>query len=942
MYQKIKYIVIIVLLPLFATAQLEADHWVFGIYKYVTFNKATQPTAEDYPSIRAPFPTGTTTYSDANGQLLFYSDGFGFNNRTFNLSPATDPTTFTNGQIGTLLSGTSFNFCQTVLAVPYPDKDSLYLLFHINYGVANNFTPVLLYSLINMKADSGRGDVDRVQRNIPVFGADTNVLFKLTAILHCNKKDIWVIGHLANSDKYFSILITGNGISNTRFFSAGDYINTPFGGGANLGHQNLDGAVKVSPLGNRIAAAFKGYNNVELGDFNTQTGIISGLKKLIAAPPHADTVYWFLNAKRYGPVGVEFSPTGDRLYVNSTYDVNGSEGPHYTQFLYQFDASLPTATQVQNSRYFVDSIYHKVGGAIQLANNGKMYVNVQDHLSEVANPENLGATCDYTRLTVLAGGQAANLGLPIFLQSYLRYPIIATGNCQFQNISFNIQNPAGISSVAWDFGDPASGVNNTSSLLNPTHIFTTQGIYLVKAVLQNANGCGADTIKKVINAGPFKIYLGKDTALCQGDTLQLSMNIPYASNVWSNNSNDTIIKITQPGTYWVRVNLGDCYTADTIVVAFNNLPQFTLGNDSVICNNSTVTLQPDLVYNNAVYLWNTNAGTTAITTSNAGDYWLRITDINGCKWRDTIKVTFKTLPGFNLGIDTSICTNDTLLLNATTSGTNSYLWNNGITSPILKVFQQNIYWCDVSKDGCTFRDSLTLGIKPLPLVNFGNDISLCEDNTLLLDATNTNATYLWQDASTNSSYLVKQKGQYRVKVTMNGCITKDTINIEYNLKPKFSLGTDSRICQGSKIILNPQISGASYLWQDGSTNPTYTVTQPGLYSLTATNNCGPATDNITIGNGICDLYVPNSFTPNGDTKNDLFKASYGDNVTEFRLQVYNRYGQIVFETRDKNKGWNGTFLGSKQPFGAYAWMIQYKSIVNSNWQKLQGTVLLIQ
>ncbi len=230
----------------------------------------------------------------------------------------------------------------------------------------------------------------------------------------------------------------------------------------------------------------------------------------------------------------------------------------------------------------------------------------------------------------------------------------------------------------------------------------------------------------------------------------------------------------------------------------------------------------------------------------------------------------------------------------------------------------------------------------LPTVNLGIDTTLCEGNTILLDATNPTATYQWQDNSSSPTYLVTKQGNYFVTVTKQGCVAKDTVNINYNLKPQFTLGADTRICQGSTIILNPNISGVSFLWQDGATTPTYTVTQPNLYSLTASNSCGSTTDYINIGNGVCNLYVPNSFTPNGDGKNDLFKASYSDNVTEYHLQILNRYGQIIFATTDKYKGWDGSFSNTPQPQGAYTWLITYKTATDNNLQKTQGMVLLLR
>ncbi len=296
------------------------------------------------------------------------------------------------------------------------------------------------------------------------------------------------------------------------------------------------------------------------------------------------------------------------------------------------------------------------------------------------------------------------------------------------------------------------------------------------------------------------------------------------------------------------------------------------------------------------------------------------------------------------------CENRTGEINAVAlGGTAPYMYsiNGGAYQPDSSFLNLSagVYTINIKDaNGCVDTKQATVPVNPdLPSVNFGTNKTVCEDQNLLLNATNTNATYQWQDNTTTPTYLVTAAGNYFVAVTKAGCIAKDTIVIAYNLKPKFTLGADSRLCLGSVITLDPKITEAvNYLWQDGSTNATYKVTQPGLYSLTATNSCGATTDYITIGEGVCSLYVPNSFTPNGDAKNDLFKAHYGDNVTEYQLQVFNRYGQIIFTTTDKKNGWDGTNKGIAQPYGSYVWAIKYKNAVNNNWERLQGVVLLIR
>jgi len=109
------------------------------------------------------------------------------------------------------------------------------------------------------------------------------------------------------------------------------------------------------------------------------------------------------------------------------------------------------------------------------------------------------------------------------------------------------------------------------------------------------------------------------------------------------------------------------------------------------------------------------------------------------------------------------------------------------------------------------------------------------------------------------------------------------------------------ICPGNTITLNPVTDPLWQLqWQDGTINPVYTITKTGNYALTATNTCGSTTDDIIISKGLCTIFIPNAFTPNGDSKNDLFKIFGTELVTNFNLKIFNRYGQIVFETSDKN------------------------------------------
>jgi gliding motility-associated-like protein len=214
---------------------------------------------------------------------------------------------------------------------------------------------------------------------------------------------------------------------------------------------------------------------------------------------------------------------------------------------------------------------------------------------------------------------------------------------------------------------------------------------------------------------------------------------------------------------------------------------------------------------------------------------------------------------------------------------------------------------------------------------------------LLLDAKNSGSTYTWQDKSNNQTFLVEKPGNYFVTVNSNNCISKDSILISYKLKPVFTLGNDFSICSGELITLKPTIQAnqhLNYLWQDGTNDPTYTVINPGDYILNITNDCGTIADTVVVIKGVCELYVPNAFTPNGDNLNDVFRANYGENITRFKMEVYNRWGEKVFESGDIRKGWNGSYRQNVLP-GVYVWMIKFDTVDRKS-QMMKGTVVLIK
>jgi len=253
----------------------------------------------------------------------------------------------------------------------------------------------------------------------------------------------------------------------------------------------------------------------------------------------------------------------------------------------------------------------------------------------------------------------------------------------------------------------------------------------------------------------------------------------------------------------------------------------TISNDTTICLGDSVVITAGGGTN---YLWNNGDTTQSIKVSPqySALYTVFINKAGSCTVTKFVTINVSNSQFNFLGNDTSLCAGQTFKLNASIPNS-TYLWQNGSHDSTIVVNQSGTYWANVCTNGCHNIDSVIVLFNQLPNINLGNDTSVCFGNNLILKASISNATYLWQNLSTDSVFNVNQQGVYWVKVTSSGCSNSDTINIYYHTIPIISLGNDTVICQGTNIILDVTYPNASYLWQDNSISPTYNVTYQGLY-----------------------------------------------------------------------------------------------------------------
>jgi gliding motility-associated-like protein len=187
--------------------------------------------------------------------------------------------------------------------------------------------------------------------------------------------------------------------------------------------------------------------------------------------------------------------------------------------------------------------------------------------------------------------------------------------------------------------------------------------------------------------------------------------------------------------------------------------------------------------------------------------------------------------------------------------------------------------------------------------------------------------------------------QYRSYVVGNTCpaySSEATLTVYPLPVPSLKISASSpEICRGATMTITAGSGYTSYLWNDNSVAPALTIKQPGLYwvEVSDSNNCS-GKDSITI--SPCEkFFIPNAFTPNNDGLNDIFKPIILGTLVNYKFTIYDRWGQLVFQSSEIGKGWNGMMNGSYQPAGVYVWTCRYQTVGNKeNFRK--GTVVLVR
>ena len=564
---------LILLLPLcfiisFGFSQNETRYWYTGFQAGLDF--ATSPPTPIYDGQTQSLET-SSIQSDDCGNLLFYTDGYYVWNKEHSimdngsnigggcaLEPALPIASATLGAI----------------IIPVPYKCDLYYIF--TTGCADtNLEDGLRYSLVDLSENDGLGKV--IEKNILLYDL---AIEKLNAVFHANGTDVWLLSRKYQSNEFNVFLIDSSGLQLEPIISTTGQISDGSG----------QGYMQLSPKGDRLVLITKN-RNPEFFNFDKTNGLIE-----------ADFI--LPDSLNIGYFSAAFSPSGEKIYFSSANWFNA------IWTVDQYDLVQESPEQIYASRTVLIEFelgQYKAFGGLQLGKDGAIYTTARSFmqgddyvqtLDAIVAPEAAGLACNYTKnyVQILSNTDTAipgfAWGLPNFIVSYLapgyqsnRQQLIASFEfeqediCGKEPIQF-IDQSSGFCSIenwAWNFDDPASGAENTSSLPNPIHSFSAPGSYDVRLTIEA--GCRSAVFVQRLEIGLGDLLAEnelEDVQICEGDSVSLGYNLDNLNIYWSTGAQTDSITLQEEGLYWAELQADECSIRDTFEVQVLERPLLDL------------------------------------------------------------------------------------------------------------------------------------------------------------------------------------------------------------------------------------------------------------------------------------------------------------------------------------------------------------------------------
>ena len=727
-----------------------------------------------------------------------------------------------------------------------------------------------------MSLDGGLGDV--TDKNVSLLSSGSE---KITGVRSANGEFFWVITHFEN--RFYAYRITAAGLNTTPVVSTvGPNINDV---------NNIRGALKASPRGDKLAIAHAIWEpnwggQLILHDFDNATGVVSN--SLLIAD---DRVYY----------GVEFSSNSSKLFASGKVIDHINQETTDIEVL-QFDLEVP---DISASRYSLavieNSFLGDLAGALQIAINGKIYYTQPSFtLSVINTPNAYGLDADFRLFDIPLGGKRAQFGLPPFLQSFFESIVTIENFCFGDATQFTTDSPDPITAIQWNFGDPASGANNTSTALNPTHVFTSPGLFTVTIDVEFSNRA-PQTFIEFVEISEFPAA-NQNVELVQCDVDGVDDGISRFNLRES-------LPLLLPSSMGFTANF-----FETLTDAQNNENEIDPIGYTNQFNGQTIYVrlfQVSLCFEIAPLVLRveplSDAGTTTLSVCNISPNPPEIE----VELADLEALLLETYPSTNI---TFYDTEEDALLEL---------------NQLLNVFDPGpsgvpeLYFRAEINEACATIGHIIIDARVSPNVDEDQDIFICPDeDEIVLEAGTGFVSYEWLTGETTDSIIVNSPGIYTVTV-FNGadCDATITFNVVYIMAPPFVdvVVTDFSDNNTISIMVDNPI-GCLFSIDNGFTlqeSSVFTGLSIGAYTVQIwKDGCLVYEQNVLVGG------PPRFFTPNQDGFHDTWHMVRKEEFAAARVYIFDRFGKLLKQLSALGDGWDGTYNGNPLPSNDYWYRIE--------------------
>jgi gliding motility-associated-like protein len=406
------------------------------------------------------------------------------------------------------------------------------------------------------------------------------------------------------------------------------------------------------------------------------------------------------------------------------------------------------------------------------------------------------------------------------------------------------------SSSILDAGSGYASYSWSNAMFSQTITVNMPSTYYV--TVTDGSGCsGIGQINITENPLPT-VNAGNNVTICVGGSTILNATgaLTYS---WSptiglsaTTGSSVTASPTMSSTYYVTgTDLNGCSNTDNVIVTVSTSLNPNITGSTSFCTGGSATLDAGMGYYS--YIWSNGSVSRTINVNTPGNYSVTVTNIGGCSGIDSVSVTegtslTPTITGNNF------CMGSNTTLNAGI-GYNSYVWSTSANSQTITINSGGTYYVTVSDiSGCSGVAQITISVYPLPAVNAGNNVSICNGNQTILNVTGA-LTYSWSPStglsSTSGSSVTANPTnttEYTVTGTnINGCTNVDNIIVTVSSPPNPTITGSTTFCSGNSTTLNAGSGYTSYFWSNGLNTQSITVNSSGTYYVTVSNGCSGST-----------------------------------------------------------------------------------------------------